>query len=81
MPDGRPHPSAKEQQTMTIPFGRRRLVLTMQVVADPPRLWDGTDPLGATDADLARLNRRKAIDVEQLRWDAMALMYGGQHRS
>jgi hypothetical protein len=65
---------------MTIPFGRRRLVLTMQVVADPPRLWAGTDPLGATDEELARLNRRKSADVEQLRWEAMTLMYGGPHR-
>jgi len=64
---------------MTIPFGRRRFVLTMQVLNSAPFLWEGRDPLGANDAELARFNDRRLRDVEQVRWEAQTLLYGG-HR-
>ena len=61
--------------TATIPFGRRRLVLTL--AAEPLRA-PATEPsevLGASDAELARLagNRR---ELEAARWDVWAALYG-----
>ena len=64
---------------MTIPFGRRRLVLT--VVAAPRHPHGPVAPelpaaVGATDAELARLVAHDAADIDRARWQAMTMMYG-----
>ena len=59
---------------MTIPVGRRRLVLTL--LPARPTAVDLPAALDATDAELVRLTGRAAADVERARWDAMRLMYG-----
>lgn len=63
---------------MTIPFGRRRLVVSFALAGQdaPPR---ALDPLpGATDAELAHLARGGGGDIDRARWDALVLMYGGR---
>ena len=65
---------------MTIPLGRRRLVVSVAVgrVAPPERV---ADPLpGATDAELARLARGGTIDIDRARWEGLTLLYGGLRR-
>ena len=64
---------------MTIPFGRRRLILTLALVPPSRPTLDGDIPPGTTDLDLARLARRAAVDLDRPRLDALTLMYGG-HR-
>lgn len=69
---------------MTIPFGRRRLILTVALAgaAAPGRARAVFPelPLGADDHELARLSRRPALDVDVARWEGMALIYGGARR-
>ena len=60
---------------MTIPVGRRRLVLTLLPATHPPR-FDLPAALDATDAELVRLTGRGAADLDRVRWEAMRLMYG-----
>jgi len=66
---------------MTIPVGRRRLVLSLRLLSPTTHRWDGIDPLDANDAELAHIGRRTDRDVDRLRWEAMTLLYGGQVRS
>ena len=69
----------------TLPFGRRRLVLSLDLlpvpsvpavparagrVVDPPAAYD------ATDAELARLNARAAMAEDRRRWEAQSVYYG-----
>ena len=59
---------------MTIPVGRRRLVLTL--LPARPTAVDLPAVLDATDAELVRLTGRGAADLDRVRWEAMRLMYG-----
>ena len=65
---------------MTIPFGRRRLSITLITAQPParPRVLDALAAQGGTDLELAHLHLRNAQDVltDRVRWDAMALLYG-----
>jgi len=65
---------------MTIPFGRRRLVLTVALTPSPSRSSAPTPLVGADDEELARYSRRPAVDVDQAKWEGMALLYGGHRR-
>jgi len=64
---------------MTIPFGRRRLILTL-AAAPPPRLAASEIPDGASDAELVQWVRHGGIDVDRARWEGMTLLYGGFRR-
>ena len=63
---------------MTIPFGRRRLVVSLSLTPSHSLTWDEVTPAGGTDADLARLNRHRAPDIETTRWQTL---YGWASRS
>ena len=66
---------------MTIPFGRRRLTLTVAVTRAHPRSWEDAGPaIGATDAELASLARRQAVDIYRPQWEGLRLVYGGTRR-
>ena len=58
---------------MTISIGRR-IARTVSLVATPERAdAPGLDAaVGASDAELARLARRGAVDPVQERWDALS---------
>jgi hypothetical protein len=60
---------------MTIPIGRRRLVLTLLPPTRRPAV-DVPAALDATDAELVRLAGPAAADLDRARWEAMRLMYG-----
>ena len=60
---------------MTIPIGRRRLVLTLLPPARRPAV-DLPAALDATDAELVRLAGPAAGDLDRARWEAMRLIYG-----
>jgi hypothetical protein len=62
--------------TATIPFGRRRLVLSVAAESIRSRAPEPGAALGASDAELVRLTSRRS-DVEQARWDVWLSMYGG----
>ena len=47
---------------MQIPFGRRRLIVTVALTPAPPRLWEEAVAVGLGDHDLARLSRGAGID-------------------
>lgn len=66
---------------MIIPFGRRRVVLTLDRLPAPPArpvpaILDVPASHGATDRELARLNRRAEAAEDRLRWETTALLYG-----
>lgn len=63
--------------TISIPLGRRRLVVTVAALPLRARrnVIDAT--VEASDAELARLAARRPDDG-QLRWDALAPLYGGR---
>ncbi len=69
---------------MTIPFGRRRLIVTVALHrAGTPESVRGAAlglPLGADDHELARLSRRPALDSDVARWPGMSLIYGAARR-
>lgn len=71
---------------MTIPFGRRRLTMTLDVCLSlaPTETRQRTVrpglPLGADDHELARLSRVQPLDVDRARWEGLALLYGGSRR-
>ena len=61
---------------MTIPVGRRHLVLTL--IPRPARTnpFDLPDAAGASDAELATIQARRDAHMDRLRWEAMAIAYG-----
>ncbi len=65
---------------MTIPFGRRRLTISLATDQAParPRVLDDLAAQGGTDAELAQLRLRNHQDVvaDRARWSAMAILYG-----
>jgi len=62
---------------MTIPFGRRRLMIAL--VAVPPRQRQLAVPeaISASDDELARLGNRRASLADRARWEADVALYGG----
>ncbi len=64
---------------MTIPFGRRRLIVTLAVTGAPRRPWTDDIPPETGDQDLARLAKGGAIDIERARWETLMFIYGGGH--
>lgn len=72
----------------TLPFGRRRLVLSLDLLpasAAMPHgrtVWTGRrapdvpGAFDATDAELARLNGRASAAQDRLRWEAQAVFCG-----
>jgi hypothetical protein len=63
---------------MSIPFGGRRLVFSMNLFVAPAKPTGPAYPeaVDATDADLARLNRRAEADADRRRWQAQAIFHG-----
>ena len=57
---------------MTIPIGRRRLILSLISSPAPRRSPEVSAAIGATDAELARL--RLTPDQERERWRAITLL-------
>ena len=64
---------------MTIPVGRRRLVLSLLPSA-PPAAADLPAAADATDAELVRLSLAAPGDLDRARWEAMRLIYGPPRR-
>ncbi len=65
---------------MTIPFGRRRLIVTLAVTGTPRQPWAGDFPPETGDRELARLAKGGTVDIDRARWESLSLMYGGQRR-
>ena len=65
---------------MTIPFGRRRLILSVALTPAQPERWDDVIPPGTDDVDLARLSRRDPMDLDRARWEGLSLIYGGARK-
>ena len=63
---------------MSIPFGGRRLVFSMNLFVAPAKSARSEYPqaIDATDADLAKLNRRMDADADRRRWQAQAIFHG-----
>ena len=63
---------------MSIPFGGRRLVFSMNLFVAPakPAQAEFPEAIDATDADLAKLNRRAEADADRRRWQAQAIFHG-----
>ncbi len=63
---------------MSIPFGDRRLVLSMNLFVAPARKAQARYPeaVAASDDDLAKLNRRAEADADRRRWQAQAIFHG-----
>ena len=69
-----------------IPFGRRRLVLSLDLMpitktprtgsVRPRQIPDLPAAIAASDAELARLNSRAAAAEDRLRWETQAVFYG-----
>ena len=62
--------------TAHIPFGRRRIVVTLAAEPIRSKSPKPSAALGASDAELARLASRRA-DADQARWGVWTAMYGG----
>ena len=65
---------------MTIPLGRRRLVLTVAMAPASSRPWDGAAAFGATDARLASFATNRAGDVAGAHREALRPMSAGARR-
>ncbi len=68
---------------MTIPFGGRRLVFSLNLFVTPAQsthhfATSSTFPeaISATDLDLARLNSRAEAEADRRRWQAQAIFHG-----
>jgi len=63
---------------MSIPFGGRRLVFSMNLLVAPAKSGGTEFPeaVESTDAELAKLNRRAAADADRRRWQAQAIFHG-----
>ena len=60
--------------TAMFPFGRRRLVVTVTAEPTRPRTPELDAAVCASDAELARLAKRR--DLDQARWDVWAVLHG-----
>ena len=63
---------------MTIPFGRRRLVISL--VTPRPAPPDIPAAFGATDQELVRLTRSADHVLALAQVELQAVLYGGGHR-
>jgi hypothetical protein len=65
---------------MSIPFAGRRLVFSMNLFFAPAKAAGAEYPeaVDASDADLAKLNQRAAVDADRRRWQAQAIFHGVQ---
>ncbi len=63
---------------MSIPFGGRRLVFSMNLFVAPVRTAPAKFPeaIDASDAVLAKLNQRAAAEADRRRWQAQAIFHG-----
>ena len=63
---------------MSIPFGGRRLVFSMNLFVAPAKSTqvDYPEAVDASDAELAKLNRRAGADADRRRWQAQAIFHG-----
>lgn len=64
---------------MTIPFGRRRLILTLDRVSPSPaaRVPEPPEAVGATDFELAHLGHGGMVaEIDRARWHTVGLMLG-----
>jgi hypothetical protein len=66
---------------MTITFGRRKVILSLDRLPDSPdrprpTVVDVPASYEATDRELARINGRAAAVEERLRAEALAALYG-----
>jgi hypothetical protein len=64
---------------MTIPFGRRRLILSLDRVSPSPagRVQEPAEAAGATDFELAHLGHgAMKAEIDRARWHAAGLMLG-----
>jgi hypothetical protein len=62
---------------MTIPFGRRRLIVSLVDASPRRKLFGYSMAINASDAELARLNQFNAAASDRLRWESTAALYGG----
>jgi hypothetical protein len=62
---------------MTIVFGRRRLIVTLDTAAQSGRLPRLPMAENASDAELARLKTISSAAEDRRRWEASAILYGG----
>ena len=65
---------------MTIPFGRRRLIVTLNLTTKPDLAKDDSVPLGLDDRELVRWTRTEPLDIDRARWEGLSLIYGGVRR-
>ncbi len=65
---------------MTIPFGRRRLTLTLAFATAPVRLWEDQVLQGASDAEVAHFVQGDTLGYDRGTWEGMTLLYGGHRR-
>jgi len=68
------------RRRMTIPFGRRRLILTFAFATAPVRLWEAQLLQGASDSEVAHFAQGDGLDYERAAWEGMTLLYGGHRR-
>lgn len=68
------------RRQMTIPFGRRRLTLTLDFATAPDRLWEDQLLQGASDAEVAHFVRGGTSGYDRGTWAGMTLLYGGHRR-
>lgn len=71
---------------MSIPLGRRRLVVSMSLLAAQQtssksklagqRPDQFPEAIDATDHELAKLNQRAAAEADRRRWQAQAIFHG-----
>jgi len=62
---------------MTIPFGRRRLLISLVTAPARSRAMRVPAAEAATDAELARLSGYHAALADRARWEADVALYGG----
>jgi hypothetical protein len=65
---------------MTIPFGRRRLILTVALTSAPARFREPQRAAGADDQELVRLSRQPDVDIDLARWEGLSILYGASRR-
>lgn len=68
---------------MTIPFGRRQLILSLERVSPSPasRVPEPREAAGANDFELAHLGHQAALaQIDRARWHTVGLMLGLRQR-
>ncbi len=60
---------------MTIPFGRRRMNITLSRSSARTRGWEQLAAAGMDDQELSRLNQRNTCTYEGAPWVRLRLIY------